>query len=66
MRDITEEFRQEVGTDETVARMQQPGFWRATQPGGHLDWGSAWKAGLEVVFTPDPDGVVRRVTFRRM
>jgi hypothetical protein len=62
--DINDEFRNDVGTDEPLARMQQPGFWRATQPGGHPDWGMAWRSRFEVVFSPDADGVVRQVTFR--
>jgi len=65
-RTINEAFRSEVGTSETVETMQKPGFWRSGQPDGHPDWGAAWKSGIEIVFQPDTDSVVRRVTFRVM
>ena len=35
--------------------------WRVVDGGA-----SSWRSGLEVVFTPNADGVVRRVTFRLM
>jgi hypothetical protein len=65
-RDITDEFRAKVGTEETVEIMQRPSFWRAGQPGGHSDWAAAWRSGIEINFSPDADGRVRRVTFRVM
>lgn len=65
-RDINDGFRTEVGTDETVEAMQKLGFWRSWQPGVHPDWSSAWRSGIDVIFAADADGLVRRVTFRRM